>query len=294
MPEPEPPTEPETTPEPEEPGEPEAVDAKVATELLAAGVRPRVDIASELKKVEEARGQDWTPKTRLGRLVREGKISSMHDALASGLPVREPEIVDVLLPELADDVTSVNMVQRMTDSGRRVRFSIQAVVGNRDGFVGVGMAKGREVGPTIRKAIDNAKLNLIEVRRGCGSWECGCGTPHTIPFQVVGKAASAEITVKPAPRGVGLAVGDIAKKVLGLAGVKDAWGFARGQTRTTVNAAQAAYDALRRSSTTRLSEVQKRRTRIITGGAVALAPHADPEERPAAPAEAAAAPGGEA
>ncbi|HLE46928.1 MAG TPA: 30S ribosomal protein S5 [Candidatus Thermoplasmatota archaeon] len=230
-----------------------------------------MDLAAELKKVEEGRGAEWTPKTRLGRLVRSGEITSMSQALGSGLRLREPEIVDVLLPGIGDEVTSVNMVQRMTDSGRRVRFSIQAVVGNRDGFVGIGMATGKEVGPTIRKAIDNAKLNVIEIRRGCGSWECGCGTPHTVPFRVIGQAGSAEMTFKPAPRGVGLAVGDIAKKVLSLAGVKDAWGFARGQTRTTVNAAQAAFDAMRRTVMTRISEQQAARVKITSGASVPIA-----------------------
>jgi small subunit ribosomal protein S5 len=276
-----PPAEPDT---PDEAGaSPEPVEAAVAAELINQGVKPRLDISSELRKLEEARGGDWTPKTRLGRLVRQGQITSMQQVLESGLPLREPEIVDILLPDLGDDVTSVNMVQRMTDSGRRVRFSIQAVVGNRDGFVGIGMAKGREVGPTIRKAIDNAKLNMIMIRRGCGSWECGCGTPHTVPFEVVGKTASAEITIKPAPRGVGLAVGNIAKKVLALAGVKDAWGFARGQTRTTVNAAQAAHNALKATANTRLSEAQMRRVKILAGPAGGVIRR-----------EEAAAPGGEA
>ncbi|MCD6461184.1 MAG: 30S ribosomal protein S5, partial [Thermoplasmata archaeon] len=87
---------------------------------------------------------EWEPKTKLGRLVREGKIDNIHDALHSGLPLREPEIVDVLLPEMEDVVLDVNMVQRMTDSGRRVRFSVTVAVGNGDGYVGVGSAKGQE------------------------------------------------------------------------------------------------------------------------------------------------------
>ncbi len=261
---------PDDEPVPEDAGAAPVDDSKEVQELVQAGIRPRIDLAAELKKVEEGRGTEWTPKTRLGRLVRSGEITSMSQALASGLRLREAEIVDVLLPGIGDEVTSVNMVQRMTDSGRRVRFSIQAVVGNRDGFVGIGMATGKEVGPTIRRAIDAAKLNVIEIRRGCGSWECGCGTPHTVPFLVVGKAGSAEITVKPAPRGVGLAVGQIARKVFALAGIKDAWGFARGQTRTTVNAAQAAYDAMRRTVVTRVTAQQAARTKIMTGAAGAV------------------------
>ena len=89
---------------------------------------------------------DWVPKTKLGKMVKGGEIASMSDALKIGLPLREPEIVDVLLPEIDDEVIDVNMVQRMTDSGRRIKFVITVAVGNMDGFVGLGQSKGREVG----------------------------------------------------------------------------------------------------------------------------------------------------
>ena len=60
---------------------------------------------------------DWVPKTRLGQMVLNGDITTMSDALATKLPLREPEIVDILLPDLKDEVIDLNMVQRMTDSG---------------------------------------------------------------------------------------------------------------------------------------------------------------------------------
>ena len=110
---------------------------------------------------------DWTPKTKLGQMVKSGAITSINAVMKSGLPLREPEIVDILLPELEDEVINVNMVQRMTDSGRRVKFVITVAVGNIDGYVGLGQAKGKEVGSSIRKAIDDAKLNIIGIRRGC-------------------------------------------------------------------------------------------------------------------------------
>lgn len=208
---------------------------------------------------------DWAPKTRLGKLVAEGKITTMSDALRSRLPLREPEIVDILLPELADEVLDVNMVQRMTDSGRRVRFAITVVVGNYDGFVGLGRLKGKEVGPAIRAAIDVAKLNIIEVKRGCGSWQCGCLTPHSLPFEVAGHAGSVVVTLKPAPRGTGLAVGDIAKSILKLAGIKDAWGFTKGHTKTTINYSIGAFEALRKTSQIRVTTEQRDRLQIMTG-----------------------------
>jgi len=98
---------------------------------------------------------DWEPKTRLGRLVLEGKITSMSQALRSGLPLREPEIVDILLPELQDEVIDVRMVQRMTDSGRRTKFSVMVAVGNGDGFVGVGKTPPLEIGHRIGLAPDH-------------------------------------------------------------------------------------------------------------------------------------------
>jgi small subunit ribosomal protein S5 len=201
---------------------------------------------------------EWEPRTRLGKLVKAGKITSMKEALDSRLPLKEPQIVDILLPELEDEVLDVRMVQRMTDSGRRPRFSVAAVVGNKDGFVGIGMAKGKEVGPTIRKAIDNAKLNIIEVKRGCGSWECGCGQPHSLLIKTYGRSGSARVVLKPAPRGVGLATGNTAKIILGMAGIKDVWGFTKGHTKTTVNYAQAVYNALKNLSYTRMHEESAR------------------------------------
>jgi len=198
-------------------------------------------------------------------MVLRGEITTMSDALATKLPLREPQIVDILLPELQDEVIDLNMVQRMTDSGRRVRFAVTCAVGNGDGFIGVGRAKGKEVGPAIRKAIDNAKLNMIEIKRGCGSWECGCGLPHSLPFEVNGECGSVVVNLKPAPRGISLAVGDVAKSLLTLAGVRDAWGFARGNTKTKVNYALATFEALKMTARMRITDDQTKRLNIMTG-----------------------------
>ncbi|RLI85118.1 MAG: 30S ribosomal protein S5 [Archaeoglobales archaeon] len=191
--------------------------------------------------------EEWTPRTRLGKLVADGKIRTIDEAIASGLPLKEPEIVDILLPELEDEVLEIAMVQRMTDSGRRTKFRVTAVVGNRDGYVGVGVGKASQVAPAIQKAINNAKINIFKVQRGCGSWECGCGTEHSIPCKVTGSAGSVRVTLIPGPKGLGLVAGDVAKKVLELAGVKDVWTFTKGNTRTTINFARATYEALKRT-----------------------------------------------
>ncbi|HDR73394.1 MAG TPA: 30S ribosomal protein S5 [Methanoculleus sp.] len=192
--------------------------------------------------------EEWVPLTGLGREVAAGQISSIDEVLFSGRPIKEPQIVDYFLTDLEDEVLDINMVQRMTDSGRRVKFRCVVVVGNKNGYIGFGQAKDNQVGAAIAKAIGNAKTNLIKVKRGCGSWECGCGMEHSIPLQVSGKSGSVRVTLKPAPQGIGLVTGDIGKKVLELAGIKDVWSFTSGHTRTTINYAKATFDALKETN----------------------------------------------
>ena len=148
--------------------------------------------------------EEWIPLTGLGKEVAAGQIANLDDVLESGRPIKEPQIVDYFLPDLEDEVLDINMVQRMTDSGRRVKFRCVVVVGNKNGYIGFGQAKDAQVGNGIKKAIENAKLNLIKVKRGCGSWECGCGAVHSIPVEVEGKVGSVRVTLKPAPQGIGL------------------------------------------------------------------------------------------
>jgi len=79
--------------------------------------------------------EEWIPKTRLGKLVYEGQVTTFDEALKSGLPIKESGLVSALLPNLEDEVLDINMVQRMTDSGRRVKFRTTVIVGNRDGIL---------------------------------------------------------------------------------------------------------------------------------------------------------------
>jgi small subunit ribosomal protein S5 len=200
--------------------------------------------------------EGWIPLTGLGKMVASGEITSIDQALESGKPIKESEIVDAFLPDLVDEVLDITMVQRMTDSGRRVKFRTVVVVGNKNGYIGFGQGKDAQVGNAITKAIKDAKLNIIKVNRGCGSWECGCHTEHSIPVQVTGKAGSVRVTLKPAPQGIGLVTGDIAKKVLGLAGIRDVWGFSAGETRTTINFAKATFNALMETNMVRRAGVR--------------------------------------
>jgi small subunit ribosomal protein S5 len=118
-------------------------------------------------------------------------------------------------------------------------------VGNEAGYVGLGFAKAKQMREAIDKAVVEAKLNIIPARLGCGSWECRCGRPHSVPIKAWGKAGSVEMILMPAPRGTGLVAGDTAKIVLRLAGVKDVWTLTKGETRTKENMAKATLEALR-------------------------------------------------
>ena len=106
----------------------------------------------------------WTPKTKLGAMVNNKEITTMHQVMKLGIPIKETEIVNTLLSNLQEEVIDVARVQRTTDSGRRMRFRVVAAAGNNNGYVGVGNATGKEVGPTIKKAIDRAKLNIKEIK----------------------------------------------------------------------------------------------------------------------------------
>lgn len=188
--------------------------------------------------------EEWVPRTKVGHLVKEGKITSIEEIFAMNLPILEPEIVDYLLPDLKNEVVDVSIVQKQTDAGEISRFRVVVVVGNENGYIGVGKGKARQLRFAIDKAITNAKLNIAPVRRGCGSWECMCGLPHSVPFVVTGKSGSVQVILHPAPKGTGLVAGDAAKAVLRLAGIKDVWTFTKGETRTTYNFVRAAYLAL--------------------------------------------------
>lgn len=189
--------------------------------------------------------EEWLPRTRLGHEVKEGRITSIDEIYQRGLPIKEYEILDTLLEDLVDEVVEINLVQRMSSAGRKRRFQASVVVGNGNGYIGMAQAKLREIGPAIRQAILLAKINIKPIRRGCGSWECRCGEPHSIPFKTIGRTGSVKVQIIPAPKGTGLVAGNVARTVLQMAGIKDAWTKTSGDTRTTSNFAKATWVALK-------------------------------------------------
>jgi small subunit ribosomal protein S5 len=196
---------------------------------------------------KEARLEAWVPRTKLGKMIQEGKISSIEEVFSEGQKIKEPEIADALLPDLQEEVININLVQKQTDAGEKSRFKAIVAVGNRDGYIGLGSGKAKQVRTAIEKAAIDARLNIVLVRRGCGSWECGCGKPHSLPFQVKGKCGGVEILLVPGPRGVGIVASEGAKVLLGLAGVKDIYTHSFGSTRTIPSFAYAVFDGLKKT-----------------------------------------------
>ncbi|MGB9830613.1 MAG: 30S ribosomal protein S5, partial [Fervidicoccus fontis] len=104
----------------------------------------------------EAQGvslEEWVPRTKVGKMVKEGKITSINELFEMNLPILEPEIVDFLLPNLQHEVIDVGIVQKQTDAGELSRFKTVVVIGNGNGFIGIGTGKAKQLRYSIEKAI---------------------------------------------------------------------------------------------------------------------------------------------
>ncbi len=223
--------------------------------------------------------ENWKPKTELGRKVKNKEITDIDEILDKGMKILEPEIVDALL-DLESDLILIGQskgkfgggarrvfkqTQKKTKEGNKPKFSAMAVVGNKDGYVGIGLGKSKETIPAREKAIRNAKLNLFKIRRGAGSWEDSTKEPHSIPFAVEGKCGSVEIKLMPAPKGKGLIVEKEVAKVLELAGIKDVWSKTKGQTRHKINLIKATEQALRKLAQMKIKEEHYEQFGIVEG-----------------------------
>jgi len=251
-------------------------EEKIVTEKNVIDVRK-----GEAKPATPSNISEWKPKTGLGKKVKAGEITHIDYILDNGLSLLEAEIVDILLPNLESDLLMIGQskgkfgggqrrvfrqTQKKTREGNKPSFATCAVVGNKDGYVGIGYGKSKETVPAREKAIRNAKLNLFKIRRGNGCWEDPSPEPHTIPFAVAGKSGSVKIRLIPAPKGKGLVVEKECAKILGLAGIENIWSKTWGKTTTKINLIKALEQALRQLMQVKIDEEQQKVLQVIEGG----------------------------
>lgn len=186
--------------------------------------------------------KEWIPVTKLGRLVKDGKIASMAAVYKHAMPVKEYQIIDHFFPKLTDEVIKIMPVQKQTQAGQRTRFKAFVIIGDSQGHVGLGVKCSKEVATAIRGAIILAKLSIVPVR--LGYWGNVIGEPHTIPAKVTGKCGSVTCRLVPAPRGTSIVSAPKIKKLLELAGIQDVYSQTSGKTKTLGNFIKATFNAI--------------------------------------------------
>lgn len=158
--------------------------------------------------------------------------------------------IDANKLDLEERVVTINRVSKVVKGGRRMRFAALVVVGDKNGYVGFGTGKAQEVPEAIKKAVDDAKKNLILVPI--------VGT--TIPHEINGRFGSGNVLMKPATEGTGVISGGPIRAVLELAGVGDILTKSLGAN-TPINMIRATLNGLENLKTA--EEVAKLRGKSV-------------------------------
>lgn len=234
------------------------------------------------EQLPEFNPDEWKPRTALGRAVKSKEITNIDAILDNGHKILEPQITEMLLPGIEAEFLLIGQAkgkfgggqrrifrntQKKTMEGNKPKFAALAVVGDRDGHVGIGLGVAKETVPAREKALRQAKLNVFKIRRGVGSWEDRAEKAHSIPFAVTGKCGSVILRLVPAPKGKGLVVEKECAKILALAGVKDVWSKTLGQTKTKINLLVACERALRKLAGVKVSDSYHEKLLIVEGKA---------------------------
>lgn len=262
------------------------IDQKLLAEPKKEDIeKPEVVVPVEEAKIEKVKEEisEWKPISELGRKVKSGEITDINFIFDKGLKIKEPQITDALLDNLEADLLLIGQskgkfgggkrkafkqTQKKTQEGNKPKFAAYSIIGNKNGFFGIGYGKSKETVPSREKSLRNAKLNIVRIRRGCGSWQCGCKTPHSIPYKVEGKVGSCRIVLRPAPKGTGLKAEKECQKLLAFAGIKDVWAKGYGQTGSKINLIKACEMALKRLSSTKVQEKYIKNLGLMGGNKV--------------------------
>ena len=145
--------------------------------------------------------------------------------------------IDASQLDVKEKVISINRVTKVVKGGRNFRFSVLVVVGDENGHVGIGMAKAVEIPDAIRKAIQDAKKNMIKVPL----------KETTVPHEIIGRYGAGRVFIKPAKEGTGIIAGGPVRAVMELAGVRDIRTKSLGSNnpRNVVNATMEALKSLK-------------------------------------------------